>query len=105
MDGSLSADWFSPTSTLAPRCRKGGHPPHHSITSSARASKVGGTSRPSGLAGLKLMATLGACTGGAGRGAVGAGGFGGLEMDGARGSLHGGVGRVPAPDDAIDIRS
>src|SRR6266516_4048277 len=26
---------------------QGGHPPHHSITSSARASSCGGTSRPS----------------------------------------------------------
>src|SRR5215470_1316159 len=30
-------------------------PPHHSITSSARASSVGGTSRPSALAVLRLM--------------------------------------------------
>src|SRR6516162_4586322 len=30
-------------------------PPHHSITSSARASSVGGTSRPSALAVLTLM--------------------------------------------------
>src|SRR5262249_3022270 len=29
---------------------QGGHPPHHSITSSARAISVGGTSRPSALA-------------------------------------------------------
>ncbi len=38
----------------------------HSITSSARASKVGGTSRPSTLAVLRLMASsnlVGACTG------------------------------------------
>jgi hypothetical protein len=34
---------------------QGGHPPHHSITSSARASSVGGTSRPSALAVCRLM--------------------------------------------------
>src|SRR6266516_492220 len=34
---------------------QGGHPPHHSITSSARASSVGGTSRPSALAVLRLI--------------------------------------------------
>src|SRR5262249_10961568 len=33
---------------------QGGHPPHHSITSSARASSVSGTSRPSALAVLRL---------------------------------------------------
>src|SRR5262245_659251 len=41
-------------------------PPHHSITSSARASSVGGTSRPSALAVLRLIASsylVGACTG------------------------------------------
>src|SRR5262245_12396658 len=40
--------------------------PHHSITSSARASSVGGTSRPSALAILRLITSsylLGACTG------------------------------------------
>src|SRR5262249_2932236 len=30
-------------------------PPHHSITSSARASSVGGTSRPSALAAFRLI--------------------------------------------------
>ena len=38
----------------------------HSITSSARASSVGGTSRPSALAVLRLMASsylVGVCTG------------------------------------------
>src|SRR5262249_61044350 len=38
----------------------------HSITSSARASSVGGTSRPSALAGLRLMTSsclVGACAG------------------------------------------
>jgi hypothetical protein len=38
----------------------------HSITSSARASRVGGTSRPSALAVLRLMISsylVGACTG------------------------------------------
>src|SRR5262245_40617272 len=41
-------------------------PPHHSITSSARASSVGGTSTPSALAVLRLIASsylVGACTG------------------------------------------
>src|SRR5689334_17409585 len=41
-------------------------PPFHSITSSARASHVGGRSRPSALAVLRLMARsylVGACTG------------------------------------------
>src|SRR6516225_4014035 len=39
---------------------------HHSITSSARASSVGGTSRPSAFAVLRLMTSsnlVGACTG------------------------------------------
>src|SRR5262245_35611145 len=39
---------------------------HHSITSSARASKVAGTSRPSALAVLRLITNsnlVGACTG------------------------------------------
>src|SRR5215813_9311942 len=36
---------------------QGGHPPHHSITSSASASRVGGTVRPSALAVLRLMAS------------------------------------------------
>ena len=41
-------------------------PSHHSITSSARASSVGGTSRPSALAVLRLITNsnlVGACTG------------------------------------------
>src|SRR5262249_18120076 len=41
-------------------------PPDHSITSSARASMLGGTSRPSALAVLRLMTSsylVGACTG------------------------------------------
>src|SRR6516164_4835745 len=45
---------------------QGGHPPHHSITSSARASSDGGTPRPSALAVLRLMSNLylvGACIG------------------------------------------
>src|SRR5262249_12092093 len=33
---------------------QGGHPPHHSITSSARASNVGGTSMPSAFAVVRL---------------------------------------------------
>src|SRR5262249_290028 len=45
---------------------QGGHPPHHSITSSARASSVGGTSRPGALAVLRLITNsylVGYCTG------------------------------------------
>src|SRR5262245_10176900 len=41
-------------------------PPHHSITSSARASSVGGRVRPSALAVLRLITSsylVGACTG------------------------------------------
>src|SRR5262245_18322145 len=41
-------------------------PPHHSITSSARASTVAGISRPSALADLRLTMSsylVGACTG------------------------------------------
>src|SRR5262249_19146706 len=41
-------------------------PSFHSITSSARASSIGGTSRPSALAVLRLMTSsyfVGACTG------------------------------------------
>src|SRR6516164_8519401 len=41
-------------------------PSHHSITSSARASSVGGTSRPSAFAVLRLITSsnlVGACTG------------------------------------------
>src|SRR5439155_20592272 len=37
---------------------QGGHPPHHSITSSARASSIGGTSIPSALADLRLMTSV-----------------------------------------------
>src|SRR5262249_24349533 len=42
------------------------HPPAYSITSSARASNVGGTSRPSAFAVLRLITKLylvGVCTG------------------------------------------
>src|SRR6266516_1648834 len=45
---------------------QGGHPPHHSITSSARASSVGGISMPSALAVFRLMISsnlVGACNG------------------------------------------
>src|SRR5205809_5480199 len=45
---------------------QGGHPPHHSITSSASASTVGGISKPSALAVLRLMTSsnfVGCCTG------------------------------------------
>src|SRR5262249_32551742 len=41
-------------------------PPPHSITSSARASSIGGTSRPSALADFRLIASsnlVGCCTG------------------------------------------
>src|SRR5207245_6296172 len=34
---------------------QGGHPPHHSITSSAGASKIGGTVRRSAVTVLRLM--------------------------------------------------
>src|SRR5262245_56326208 len=37
---------------------QGGHPPHHSITSSARAIRVAGTSRPTAFAVLRLIARL-----------------------------------------------
>jgi hypothetical protein len=40
---------------------QGGHPPHHSITSSARASSVAGISRPSALAVFKLIASSKLC--------------------------------------------
>ena len=54
-----------------PRCSRAAEQrdelaPLHSITSSARASRVGGTSRPSDLAVLRLIASsylVGACTG------------------------------------------
>src|SRR5262245_6211543 len=54
-----------------PRCRAAEQrdelaPPHHSITSSARASSVSGTVRPSALAVLRLITSsylVGACTG------------------------------------------
>lgn len=49
-DRSLFAGGFWTTRNLAPRCRKGGHPPHHSITSSARARREGGMVRPRALA-------------------------------------------------------
>jgi putative NADH-flavin reductase len=50
-----------PTSGVSPHCRRAAEqrdelaPPHHSITSSARASTVGGISRSSALAVLRLM--------------------------------------------------
>src|SRR5262249_40083757 len=40
---------------FGPQMPQGGHPPHHSITSSASASSVGGTSRPSALAVFRLI--------------------------------------------------
>ena len=45
---------------------QGGHPPHHSITSSARASTDAGNSMPSALAVFRLITSsclVGACTG------------------------------------------
>src|SRR5262249_61943053 len=45
---------------------QGGHPPHHSITSSAICWRCTGTSRPSALAVLRLITNsylVGACTG------------------------------------------
>src|SRR5262249_34490703 len=45
---------------------QGGHPPHHSITSSARASTLSGNARPSVLAVLTLIVSsylIGCCTG------------------------------------------
>src|SRR6516162_11683058 len=45
---------------------QGGHPPHHSSTSSARASTVAGISRPSDLAVFRLITSsylVAACTG------------------------------------------
>src|SRR5437868_3361866 len=54
MDGS--PQWcVSPTTILAPTCRNGGHPPHHSMTSSARARIPNGIVRPSASAVLRLM--------------------------------------------------
>src|SRR3954447_24502141 len=50
----------------APEHRDDLTPSHHSMTSSARASSVGGTSRPRALAVLRLIASsylVGACTG------------------------------------------
>jgi hypothetical protein len=49
-----------------PLCANSGHGAIHSITSSARASNVGGTVRPSALAVLRLITStylVGACTG------------------------------------------
>src|SRR6516165_4787433 len=53
MDGSHSLPIRS--QQFGTQMPQGGHPPHHSITSSARASSVGGTSRPSALAVCRLM--------------------------------------------------
>src|SRR6266550_9191856 len=48
----VAADSIKQFGTQMPQ---GGHPPHHSITSSARASSDGGTVRPSALAVVRLM--------------------------------------------------
>src|SRR5262249_51544624 len=47
----VAADSIQQFGTQMPQ---GGHPPHHSITSSARAMKLPGTSRPSACAVIKL---------------------------------------------------
>src|SRR5262249_33973050 len=74
---TLAADAPHPLALLRarderPRGRPAAHqrdevaPPDHSITSSARASTVAGTSMPSALAVLRLMTSsclVGACTG------------------------------------------
>src|SRR5262249_28420715 len=55
-----------PRSSRAAEQRDELAPPNHSITSSARARSVGGTSRPSALAVLRLIVSsnfTGACTG------------------------------------------
>src|SRR5262249_11375333 len=65
-----SAGWLCP-SRERPRCRRAAEQrdelaARHSITSSARASSVGGTSMPSAFAVLRLMTSsnlVGACTG------------------------------------------
>src|SRR5262245_66041940 len=73
--GSVDVHVTAQGSAAAPptRCRKFRRgsfilnlPSHHSITSSARASSVGGTSRPSALAVFRLTTSsylVGACTG------------------------------------------
>src|SRR5437764_1137109 len=62
--------WLLRPRSERPRCRTADQldelPPLHSITSSARASTVEGTSRPSALAVLRLITSsylVGACTG------------------------------------------
>jgi hypothetical protein len=56
----------SPETPVGTSMPQGGHPPHHSITSSARARSVEGTSRPRTLAAFRLITSsylFGACTG------------------------------------------
>src|SRR5262245_34449945 len=63
--GLLRAGRERPRRRAAKQCDERA-PLHHSITSSARASSVGGTSRPSAFAVLRLMTSsyfVGACTG------------------------------------------
>src|SRR5262249_18422658 len=63
--------WLLRAHTKRPRCccateKRDELPSPHSITSSARASSVGGTSKPSDLAVLRLITSsyfVGACTG------------------------------------------
>src|SRR5207245_7818370 len=53
--GWLPVPGDSPEHQLGTSMPQGGHPPHHSITSSASASRAGGTSRLSAFAVLKPM--------------------------------------------------
>src|SRR5438128_8385674 len=61
LDRKVLSSWMAPVPGDSSKHQfgtsmpQGGHPPHHSITSSARASSVGGTSRPSALAVLRLI--------------------------------------------------
>src|SRR6516165_4112446 len=54
MDGSHSL--LIRSQQFGTQMPQGGHPPHHSITSSASASNLSGTSSPSALAVLRLIA-------------------------------------------------
>src|SRR5262249_12778678 len=74
--------WLLRSRRKRPRCRRAAKqrdelaPPHHSITSSARASTVGGTLRPSAFAVLRLTTVsylVGCCT-------VGSAGFATLSV-------------------------
>src|SRR5437867_1151860 len=54
--GWLPVPGDSPEHQLGTSMPQGGHPPHHSITSSASARSLAGMSRPSDLAALTLIA-------------------------------------------------